>query len=102
MTKSPTIYIVLPCYNEELNLKPLFENFESIFALIANLGLTRKYVIVDDGSKDKSPEILKELAGQYPVHVITHNPNKGLGETIKDGLQYAAETSDPEDIIISM
>lgn len=100
--QSPTIHIVLPCYNEELNLKPLFENFESIFSIIKNLGLTRKYVIVDDGSKDKSPEILKELAQQYPLHVITHNPNKGLGETIKDGLQYASETAHPNDIIISM
>jgi dolichol-phosphate mannosyltransferase len=97
-----TIWVVLPCYNEQDNLVPLITRFENNFVQLLNLGFKREYIIVDDGSKDNSPAILRELQELIPLEVITHNPNQGLGATIRDGLKRAAERSDKLDIIITM
>lgn len=97
-----TIWIVLPCYNEEANIKALINRFENVFIHLAHLGFYRKYIIVDDGSKDSSPLILKQLSEKLPVDVITHTPNQGLGPTMRDGLQRAAQTGYEQDIVITM
>lgn len=59
MTEIPTLSLVIPCYNEEGNLRPLLA---AIREAIDPLKLTYEVVITDDCSKDRSWEILKELA----------------------------------------
>ena len=56
---TPEISLVIPCYNEEGNLRPLVK---AIHDAVDPLGVTYEVVITDDFSKDKSWEILKELA----------------------------------------
>ena len=56
---SPEISFVIPCYNEEGNLRELVK---AIRAAIEPLNLTYEIVITDDCSTDRSWEILKELA----------------------------------------
>jgi len=56
----PVLSLVIPCYNEEGNLRPLLS---AIREAVDPLGLAYEVVITDDCSKDKSWEILKELAG---------------------------------------
>lgn len=96
------IIVVLPCYNEEDNLVPLIERYENNFVQLLNLGFQREYIVVDDGSTDESPQILKELMSKIPLTVITHSPNQGLGASIRDGLRLATERSKDQDIIITM
>src|SRR5665213_623409 len=55
----PEISLVIPCYNEEGNLRELVK---AIRAAVDPLKLPYEVVITDDCSKDKSWEILKELA----------------------------------------
>ena len=97
-----TIWVVLPCYNEQDNLIPLFSRFENHFVHLKNMGFKREYIIVDDGSKDNSPKILSQLQQELPIEVITHDPNQGLGATIRDGLARAAERAGTADIILTM
>jgi dolichol-phosphate mannosyltransferase len=97
-----TIWVVLPCYNEEANLNSLFDRFENVFLNLTHLGFIRKYIVVDDGSKDKSPVILKQLSEKLPVEIITHSPNQGLGATIRDGLKRASQLGSEQDIIITL
>ena len=59
MASTPTLSLVIPCYNEQDNLRPLIE---AIRAAVDPLKLPYEIVITDDSSKDKSWEILKELA----------------------------------------
>jgi dolichol-phosphate mannosyltransferase len=99
---SRTIYVVLPCYNEQDNLISLFQEFERIFDLVRNLGLKHKYIVVDDGSKDDSYEILTKISESVDLEIIQHNPNQGLGMTIKDGLKRASEVMDGNDIVVTM
>ena len=59
MASAPDLSLVIPCYNEQDNLRPLIK---AIRAAVEPLKLSYEIVITDDCSKDKSWEILKELA----------------------------------------
>ena len=59
----PEISLVIPCYNEEGNLRELVS---AIRGAVDPLGLSYEIVITDDCSKDRSWEILKELATGDP------------------------------------
>ena len=59
----PEISLVIPCYNEEGNLRELVK---AIRAAVEPLKISYEVVITDDCSKDKSWEILKELAAGDP------------------------------------
>ncbi len=56
---APVLSLVIPCYNEEGNLRPLVT---AIRAAVEPLSLPYEIVITDDCSKDRSWQILKELA----------------------------------------
>lgn len=94
-----TLFVVLPIYDEEKNLEPLFEAVELSCQEIA---MPYAIVAVNDGSRDGSSALLDKLCERYPVHLVTHKMNRGLGETIRDGLETAAELSSPSDIIVRM
>ena len=61
--ETPEISLVIPCYNEEGNLRELVK---AIRAAADPLKIAYEVVITDDCSKDKSWEILKELAASDP------------------------------------
>ncbi len=76
------IYIILPSYNEQRTLKNVVtELVERDF----------KVLIIDDGSKDNTPEIANMLCNKYPEHVshYRHAINLGLGGAIKTGIKAA-------------
>ena len=58
--------------------------------------------MVDDGSTDRTPGILKALAAKYPLRVLTHTPNKGFADTMLDGLRDLAGRSADDDLIIAL
>ena len=60
---APTISFVIPCHNEEGNLRPLVA---ALRAAVAPLQLTHEVVLVDDASTDGSWALLKELAAADP------------------------------------
>src|ERR1039457_6342891 len=63
MSTTPEISLVIPCYNEEGNLRELVK---AIRAAVEPLQISYEVVITDDCSKDKSWEILKGLAVSDP------------------------------------
>ncbi|MGE5508704.1 MAG: glycosyltransferase family 2 protein [Chitinophagales bacterium] len=93
------ISFVLPAYNEEANLPPLLEK---IAAVMAESGRLYRVVAVNDGSRDRTPQVLSELSARIPIEVVTHPINLGLPQTILDGLRYASQGCDPGDIVITM
>jgi len=93
------IYVVLPAYNEEDALEPLAEKIDQAMRA---LGAEYQIVVGDDGSQDRTPEILRALVQRYPMHVITHRRNRGLGETIRDCFEYVADTGTRRDILVRM
>jgi dolichol-phosphate mannosyltransferase len=93
------IYILLPAYEEELALRPMMEKISGV---MKEMGAAYRVVVVNDGSRDRTGQISKELSAQYPVDVLTHKYNRGLGETIRDGMEYIAERAAPTDVIVRM
>ena len=68
--KKPTLYIIIPCYNEEKVLPITCEMFlDKITELIQNdkIDDSSKIMFVNDGSKDKTWEIINDLAKKINI-----------------------------------
>ena len=82
------LYIVIPAYNESENVENLINDWYPIVEKYNGNGLSR-LVVINDGSKDNTYEMLQELAVSRPLlHPIT-KPNGGHGATVLYGYRYA-------------
>jgi len=82
-----TISLVIPVYNEEENLSLLFD---AILKVVKPLGKSWEVIFVDDGSTDKSLEVLRGLAGKdRHVRVIVFRRNFGQTAAISAGIDHA-------------
>lgn len=73
--KPPYLSIVIPVYNEEGNLRTLFDR---LYPVMLGTGRSFEIIFTDDGSRDRSLAILKELASEHPeVRVVEFNGNFG-------------------------
>jgi len=98
--KQPVIWVVLPVFNEEPRLAPLFARWVQTESA---LGYPVRFVLVDDSSTDGSAEALRAFAESHSgVDVLTHLVNKGLGSTLRDGLTFAATNGTERDIVVTM
>ena len=82
---STLLSVLVPLYNEEEFVAPLIER-----VLQAPLpdGMEREIIVVDDGSRDGSAEIVAELAARHPeVRLVRHERNRGKGAAIRTGLE---------------
>jgi dolichol-phosphate mannosyltransferase len=83
----PTLSLVIPCYNEEGNLRPLIA---AIHEAADSLGVPYEVVITDDCSKDKSWEILKGLAASDKrIRIQRFAYNRGESAASWAGLKAA-------------
>lgn len=80
--------LVIPVYNEKLNLEPLYE---AICGAMQGLGKSWEVIFVDDGSTDGSLDILRRLAEKEPQHVrvVVFRRNFGQTAAISAGLDYS-------------
>ncbi len=73
--------IIIPIFNEEKNLA---STLNQIFQLLSYYkSIEFEIIAVNDGSTDKTSEILSE----YSLKVITHKKNYGYGASLKDGIK---------------
>jgi glycosyltransferase involved in cell wall biosynthesis len=80
--------VFLPVYNEQDNLRPLHEK---ITRALAELGRTYEVIYVDDGSADRSFEVLREIAAGDPrVKVVRFRRNYGQTAAMSAGIQAAS------------
>ncbi len=93
------IWVLLPAYNEE---EPLPKLIPKIHETFEKRDTPYRLVIVNDGSTDRTAEILEEYGNQqqYPLTVVEHVINRGLGETERDGFEHIAFQAEDEDIIV--
>lgn len=93
------IFILLPCYNEEAGLSKLLDRID--FAMKQNI-FNYRVVVVDDGSTDRTSAIVASLKEKYPIDLLTHSPNRGLGEALKTGILHIMSKAELEDIAVIM
>ncbi|MGN0164650.1 MAG: glycosyltransferase family 2 protein [Lachnospiraceae bacterium] len=82
------LYIVIPAYNEESNIKNVVEEW---YPVVKKYGNQSRMVLVNDGSKDNTLAIMNELKEKMPEIQIIDKPNGGHGSSLICGYKYAIE-----------
>ena len=74
--------VIIPVYNE-------VKTIEEVIARVQATGFASEIVLVDDGSKDGSTEILKKYEGKDGFQVIICEQNRGKGAAVREGIKAA-------------
>ncbi len=96
--KNPTLYIVIPCYNEEEVLPitaPMFLAKINELVAAGKISDDSRVMFVNDGSKDNTWQLIKDFAKQDEHYVgITQSRNRGHQNAVLAGLMEAKELCD--------
>lgn len=98
-TTKPVFSVIVAVYNVENYISQTLESFKRQKNNRADV----EYIIVDDGSRDRSADIAVKFANNYPNVVVVTKPNGGVGETRQLGLSLArgewVTSVDPDDLL---
>jgi glycosyltransferase involved in cell wall biosynthesis len=75
--------VIIPVYNEAASIQVILKR-------VQDTGLVHEIVVVDDGSKDGTRDVLAALDGKNSVRVILHERNKGKGAAVRTGMSAAS------------
>ncbi len=90
------ISIVIPAYNEEGNLMPVYQRIKSVLEKMQAYGF--EIIFVNDGSRDNTQSRLEEMVLDFPeIKYIEFSRNFGHQPAVKAGIDYA-----DGNVIISM
>jgi polyisoprenyl-phosphate glycosyltransferase len=105
----PVLSLVLPVFNEEAVIPELHARLQQF---LARLALDTEVVFVDDGSRDRSLELLREIAAKEPRYrILSFARNFGHQAAITAGLDHArgeavvvmdADLQDPPEVVLEM
>lgn len=109
MSERPRYSIIAPIYNEEGNIPTLYDRIRGV---MDSTGETWELVTVNDGSRDRSLELLEQLAAKDSrVKIVNFARNFGHQIAVTAGLDYAsgeatviidADLQDPPEMILEM
>ncbi|MFC3932713.1 glycosyltransferase family 2 protein [Streptococcus dentapri] len=103
--------IVVPCYNEEATIQPFLAETQKVEKAMSQ-DLVFDYLFINDGSKDRTLEILRKTAAQFDnVHYLSFSRNFGKEAALLAGLEEAegdlvtvmdVDLQDPPELLLSM
>ncbi len=85
---TPRYLTALPVYNEQSHLAEVLATVRQF---------AQDILVVDDGSTDATPELLKRESG---IQVVTHSPNRGYGAALQSAFDFAVEHK--YDVLVSI
>jgi glycosyltransferase involved in cell wall biosynthesis len=100
--KLPCLYLVIPCYNEEAVLHETSRRLKALYAQMIGVQISKssRILFVNDGSKDKTWEIISQLHQADPVFGgVNLTRNRGHQNALLAGMMTAKQHAD---IVISM
>ena len=110
------ISLVVPCYNEEPTIKLFFNTTEKVFEKLNHThksDYSPNYLFINDGSTDKTLDILRKLHNSKPniVHYLSFSRNFGKESALAAGLSNAhgdyvavmdVDLQDPPELLLQM
>lgn len=87
LSARPRLSIIVPLYNEEESIRPLYA---AIVQALGDIGCTFEMVFVDDGSKDNTAEIAREIARiDSRLRLVKFRRNYGQTPAMAAGIEHA-------------
>ncbi len=86
--KFPSLSVFFPAYNDAPSLPPLLR---ATFKVLEKYVADYEVIVVNDGSRDKTAEVLEQLRKEYApfLRVVTHPKNRGYGGALRSGFGSA-------------
>ena len=91
------IRILIPVYNEELNIERCVVEIHRVF-----LKLPHKFYLVNDGSRDGTEKIIVRLERSLPIVQLMHQENLGVAGAFKTGLSRIVRDAGDRDLVVVM
>jgi glycosyltransferase involved in cell wall biosynthesis len=87
MAAAIELSVIAPCFNEEGNVAELVRRTTAVFD---ELGIDAELVLIDDGSRDRTWELIEHAAGSEPrVRGVRHHENRGIEGGWNSGIEAA-------------
>jgi glycosyltransferase involved in cell wall biosynthesis len=91
MQSSPLVTVIVPAHNEEQiileTLQAIVSQKNAAGQLLCEWG---ELIVINDGSKDRTGEILEQFRAEFPfVQIVHNNPNRGLAASYNLGIRQA-------------
>jgi dolichol-phosphate mannosyltransferase len=90
-----TVWVLLPAFNEAAAIAVEIRTLTRSLA-----GHSVRIVVVDDGSEDETARLAEEMAPAFPVEVLRHCRNRGLGCALDTGLRHILQQGRPPDALV--
>ena len=90
------VVFVIPAYNEADNLPRLFADLEKRPELFPP---GSRVIVVDDGSTDRTPQLVEHHGGTLPLELVRFNENRGPGAAFRAGFAAALDNA-PADVLV--
>jgi dolichyl-phosphate beta-glucosyltransferase len=84
--ENPLLSIIIPALNEERRLPP---SLEKIDAFLKTQPFSAEVIVIDNGSKDRTAEIVREYSTVHPYVSLIHLKERGKGRAVKAGMLAA-------------
>jgi glycosyltransferase involved in cell wall biosynthesis len=85
--QSVDVSVIIPAYNEALRILPTLER---VHAHLSAQEMSYEIVVVDDGSRDRTCDVVAVAAASIPnIILVRQHPNRGKGATVRRGMLAA-------------
>lgn len=85
---SETLYVVMPAYNEEANIRSVLEQW---YPVVERVGGDSRLAAFDDGSRDETLSIMRAFGEEHPRFQAMTKLNSGHGATLLEAYRYALD-----------
>ena len=104
------VTLMIPCLNEERHIAP---TLDQVFAAMRELPHTYEVLVIDDGSADRTSQVVDTYASDHPdlpLRLVRHERNRGLARTYVDGAflargkyyrQVCGDNVEPKDVLLA-
>lgn len=92
------LIIIVPAFNEEHNIAYLLKKTHDT---LSKENIPYKLILVNDGSTDRTENIVKAFLNSMPIVLISYSQNKGVGKAFHAGFKKALEICKEDDLIVT-